>query len=393
MKILHISDLHIGKMLHRYSLEEEQRDVLNAIVKKAKNIKPDVIVIAGDIYDKAIPPARAYKVFDHFLTELASVSVPVLIIAGNHDSPDRLQYGNNFFKSHGIHISVMPPQKKDEYLDKLTLKDEYGNVNFYLLPFTKPAYVRQIFDNQKDLDYEKAIAGLIERENIDWNERNVLVSHQFFVSGNDEPEKSGSELQYLSVGGLDSIHTTVVENFDYVALGHIHREQHVGKEYIRYSGTPMKYSVSEENDIKGMLLITLSEKGTPIKWEQIPLSTIRDVKTIRGNVQDIIDNLNGDKDEDYVSITVTDDIVKKPKEQLMEHFSRILEIRVDNAQTRSILSQIDDEGDIDLDPVSVFRKFYKEMNSRALTKKEEEIVTDITHEMLNGGELDETTED
>ena len=176
--------------------------------------------------------------FDHFLTSLASVSVPILIIAGNHDSPDRLQYGNSFFRNHGIHISEMPPRKEEEHLEKIVLTDEYGDVNFYLLPFTKPSYVRHLFEDVKDLDHEKAISLLLDREDIDWDQRNVLVSHQFFVSGNGDPERSGSELQY--VGGLDSVHTSVIEKFDYVALGHIHKHQIVGADHIRYSGTPMK---------------------------------------------------------------------------------------------------------------------------------------------------------
>lgn len=388
MKILHMSDLHIGKMLHRYSLEDEQKSVLDSIVKKTKEIRPDVILIAGDIYDKAVPPARAYKVFDHFLTSLASVSVPILIIAGNHDSPDRLQYGNSFFRNHGIHISVMPPRKEQEHLEKIVLTDEYGDVNFYLLPFTKPSYVRHLFEDVKDLDYEKAISLLLEREDIDWDQRNILVSHQFFVSGNGDPERSGSELQY--VGGLDSVHTSVIEKFDYVALGHIHKHQIVGADHIRYSGTPMKYSVSEENDVKGMVLVTIAEKDAGIKCEHIPLSCMRDIRSLKGTVKDIIATADKCAD-DYVSITVTDEVIKRPKDELSEHFPRILEIRVDNTQTRALLSEVDDDN-IELDPVDAFRKFYREMNSRLLSSEEEKVIKNIIKDITDGGEDDETTE-
>ena len=191
MKIFHISDLHIGKQLHYYSLNEEQRYILSRIVDKAEEYRPDVILIAGDIYDKSVPSGEAYEIFDEFLNNLADIqpSIPVLIIAGNHDNAKRLKYAGAFLEKQNIYISVLPPQEKNEFLKKVILKDEYGEVNFYLLPFTKPGYVKHLFGDGEIQDYSSALKALIEREQIDWSKRNVLLAHQFFVSGGQEPEK------------------------------------------------------------------------------------------------------------------------------------------------------------------------------------------------------------
>ena len=372
MKLFHISDLHIGKMLHSYNLEEEQRDVFDQIAKRAEEYRPDAILIAGDIYDKSIPAGRAFKIFDGFLNALADIkpSIPVFMISGNHDSPARLQFASSFLKKHNIYISVMPPQKEEEHLEKITLNDEFGPVHFYLLPFTKPGYVRQLFD--EELTYEQAVAKLIEREEIDYSERNVIVAHQFFIAGSNKPEKGGSEI--LSIVGIDSVDVSCIKQFDYAALGHIHRQQRVGADHIRYSGTPLKYSVSEEHDKKGILFVTIGEKGTPNTYEQIPLTPLRNVRTIRGEVEDIIEN--ADKNDDYVSITVTDEETKRTKERLSEHFPRILEVKVDNTQTRTLLRD-EEVDDGDLDPFTAFCDFFKEMNGREMNERETKVIRNV----------------
>jgi exonuclease SbcD len=247
MKLFHISDLHIGKQLHFYNLKDNQIEILKQITEKARQYRPDAIIIAGDIYDKSVPSAEAYQIFDQFLNDLSEISpsIPILIIAGNHDSAERLNYASSFLEKHKIYISVLPPQKEEEGLKKVVLTDEYGDVNFYLLPFTKPGYVRHLFAEGVVTSYDTAVAALIERENIDYTRRNVLVSHQFYVAGDKLPETCESEQVYISVGGIDSVDIAAVRQFDYVALGHLHGPQHIGVKQIRYSGTPLKYSVSE----------------------------------------------------------------------------------------------------------------------------------------------------
>ena len=242
MKVFHISDLHIGKQLYAYSLREEQEDILHQIVEQAAIHRPDAILIAGDIYDKSVPSGEAYEIFDHFLNEIASLDpqIPVCMIAGNHDSALRLKYASSFLERQKIVVSTMIPTTEEEHLRKVILQDEYGEVAVYLLPFLKPGQARVLFPGQEITDYDMAVRKVLEREEIDFTKRNILVAHQFFVGGNGEVERCDSELMYLSVGGIDSVHTDMVEAFDYVALGHIHGEHPVGKAHIRYSGTPLK---------------------------------------------------------------------------------------------------------------------------------------------------------
>lgn len=382
MKIFHISDLHIGKQLHYYNLGECQKRVLDQIVAQAQKVHPDVIVVAGDIYDKAVPSGEAYQLFDGFLNGLADIepNIPVLIIAGNHDNAKRLQYAGNFLERNQIYVSVMPPSNEKEYLKKITLRDEFGEVNFYLLPFTKPGYVRHLFEEGVVNDYHTAVQALIEREQIDLSQRNVLVAHQFFVANGEEPSKSDSELTYISVGGLDWVDVSCVRDFDYVALGHIHRAQKMGEEYIRYCGTPYKYSVSEEKDVKGILVVTLGEKGTVPTFETLPLAIRPDVRSIRGSLAEILEAATEENCQDYVSITLTDEQVFLAKESLEEVYPHILEVRVDNQRTRKRLEDRE-ENRKKRSPMEAFADFYREMNDIDMSEEEEKILQDIIEEV------------
>ncbi|MDO4943379.1 MAG: exonuclease SbcCD subunit D [Lachnospiraceae bacterium] len=377
MKIFHLSDLHIGKQLYFYDLKNLQKKVLQMIIEQAKVHRPDVILIAGDIYDKAVPSGDAYDLFDDFLNQLADIrpSIPVLMIAGNHDHASRLNYASGFLKKHRIYVSVLPPQEEGQYLDKIVLEDEFGPVNFYLLPFTKPGYVRHLWKDKAVTDYNSAVKMLIERENIDDQERNIIIAHQFFVSGEDEPEKSDSELTYISVGGLDKVDVSCIERFDYAALGHIHRPQKIGQEHIRYCGTPLKYSVSEEHHKKGILVVTLGEKGTPNQYQTIPLVLKPDVRSIRGSLKEVIEKADEDNRNDYVSITLTDEDVFRPKDQLEEHYPNILEVKIDNQRIQAVLKEDDEENMAD--PMEAFSKFYEDMNGRELNMEEEKMFADI----------------
>ena len=379
MKFFHLSDLHIGKQLHRYNLKEDQQVILKEVITYAKELRPDAIVIAGDIYDKSVPSAEAVNVFDEFLTDLSEITpeIPILIISGNHDSPDRLKYASEILKRHHIYLAGNVPERPEEHIEKVTLHDAYGDVDFYLLPFMKPAYVKNIFVDGTPETYSDAVKEIIKREKIDYKDkRNVLVSHQFYVGEKAEsPETCDSEV--FSVGGIDNVDIGSVKEFDYVALGHLHGAQCIGKPEIRYCGTLLKYSVSESTQNKSLTVVTLKAKGEKPEIENYPLHPLRDVRKKKGTLDEIIKEAQETEKDDYISITLTDEIDPyKPKEQLERIFSHILEIRVDNQRTRTKLKEMDEEL-VMKDPFTSFAEFYKEMQGREMNGEEETIMKEI----------------
>lgn len=379
MKFFHLSDLHIGKQLHRYNLKEDQQVILKEVITYAKELRPDAIVIAGDIYDKSVPSAEAVNVFDEFLTDLSEITpeIPILIISGNHDSPDRLKYASEILKRHHIYLAGNVPERPEEHIEKVTLHDAYGEVDFYLLPFMKPAYVKNIFVDGTPETYSDAVKEIIKREKIDYKDkRNVLVSHQFYVGEKAEsPETCDSEV--FSVGGIDNVDIGSVKEFDYVALGHLHGAQCIGKPEIRYCGTLLKYSVSESTQNKSLTVVTLKAKGEKPEIENYQLHPLRDVRKKKGTLDEIIKEAQETEKDDYISITLTDEIDPyKPKEQLERIFSHILEIRVDNQRTRTKLKEMDEEL-VMKDPFTSFAEFYKEMQGREMNGEEETIMKEI----------------
>lgn len=379
MKFFHLSDLHIGKQLHRYNLKEDQQVILKEVITYAKELRPDAIVIAGDIYDKSVPSAEAVNVFDEFLTDLSEITpeIPILIISGNHDSPDRLKYASEILKRHHIYLAGNVPERPEEHIEKVTLHDAYGEVDFYLLPFMEPAYVKNIFVDGTPETYSDAVKEIIKREKIDYKDkRNVLVSHQFYVGEKAEsPETCDSEV--FSVGGIDNVDIGSVKEFDYVALGHLHGAQCIGKPEIRYCGTLLKYSVSESTQNKSLTVVTLKAKGEKPEIENYPLHPLRDVRKKKGTLDEIIKEAQETEKDDYISITLTDEIDPyKPKEQLERIFSHILEIRVDNQRTRTKLKEMDEEL-VMKDPFTSFAEFYKEMQGREMNGEEETIMKEI----------------
>lgn len=411
MKFFHISDLHIGKQLHAYDLAETQMDVMAQVVEAAGTYQPDAILIAGDIYDKAAPSGEAFRLFDGFLRRLSDLEpkIPVMIIGGNHDNNLRLSYAGSFLQKEQIYVAASLPQKEEEHLSKVVLQDQWGNVNFYLLPFTKPADARnflrevdrelnpeeteekiitkenEIREEQEPDDtekgetvrtYEEAVKFFLDREHINTEERNVLLAHQFFVAGAEEPERRDSEIRYISIGGLDSVSTEVVEEFDYVALGHIHKAQKVGCEKIRYSGTPMKYSVSEASDEKCITMVTLEEKGK-LLVEKIPLVLHPDVLCLKGTLEELIARGKENPCHDYVSITLTnEESLVRPKDRLAEFYSRILEVQIENSRTLQFM-QRDSEEQENENMLTLFQEFFREMNQRSLNEEETEIVEQV----------------
>lgn len=375
MKFFHLSDLHIGKQLHRYSMTEEQRDILDQIVALAKEEQPDAVIVAGDIYDSAVPSAEAVSLLDHFLTALSELKPQpdIFLIAGNHDSARRLDFASSILARHHVHIAGMPPVREDEFIKRVTRTDAYGEVDFYLLPFVKPSYVRGLFPDEA-LTYDLAVRRLLERETLCRERRNVVISHQFYTAGASGPSVCDSEVRL--VGGIENVDVSVLQPFDYAALGHIHRPQKIGSERFRYCGTPLAYSVSEAGEEKGVTVVELLEKGEAPVLRTLPLIPLRQVRKLVGTLADILAGADACSRDDYVSITLTDEVeAYQPKERLEECFDHILEIRIDNARTRNILSFAKETES--LDPYEAFCRFFTEINGRELTEQEDMLLKRI----------------
>ena len=327
MKIIHLSDLHIGLNWFNRSMLDDQKYILNQISEIIEENKPDAIVIAGDIYDKAIPSAEAVKIFDDFISGL-SVRVPnteIMIISGNHDSSQRIDIFLKILSLHKIHMIGNPPQKPTDYIEKVTLNDIYGNVNFYLLPFIKPSMVRMIInDEDNNISYNTAVHKIIERENIDTNERNIIVSHQFYIPfGKSIKDIERMDSERITVGNIDAVYADILEKFDYSALGHIHKPSIVGKNNIRYCGTPLAYSISEAGQQKNVIMIELAEKGN-IKTTAIPLKPLHEVRIIKGTLNEILNQSY----DDYVSVILTETPQQTDiSARIIEAFPNLLEIR------------------------------------------------------------------
>lgn len=377
MKFFHLSDLHIGRHLYHYNLKEDQEYVLGQVIEKARELRPDAILIAGDIYDKAIPSAEAVSIFDRFLTELSQIDpiIPIGIISGNHDSAERLDFAAQIFKKHHVYIAGTSPKRGEELLQRIQLVDSYGEIDIYLMPFIRPAHIRNLLKTEIT-SYEEAFEKLLEREVISEKNRNILVTHQFFVSASN-PEPGGSEL--LAVGGIDRISIDKLKVFDYVAMGHIHRSQKVGKKQFRYCGTLIPYSIKEGTQKKTLTMVTLTEKGREPIIEEIPLKLLRNVREVHGTLEEVLNAASPENKEDYVSLILTD---QNPsfmmKERLEEVYSNILEIRFDNNTIREIVG--DCEKDLDsLEPYTVFCQFFRELNGREMTKEEDDMIQKVIH--------------
>ena len=371
MKFFHLSDLHIGKQLHLYSLKEEQRAVLNEIIQYAEKEKPQAIVIAGYVYDKSVPSAEAVAVFDEFIRRLSELSLKILVISGNHDSPERLEFAGSLLEKQGLYIAGLPPVKESDHIKKVVLCDEEGEVCFWLLPFLKPSYVRGIFPEKENLSYTEAVKMLLEREEMDLSVRNVLVTHQFFTASGKEPLRSDSETVY--VGGAGNVDISAVQNFDYVAMGHIHKAQSVGEARFRYCGTPLKYSAGESKDTKTLTSVTLGKKGQTAAIEELSLSPVRDVQQLKGRFEELM----GLGTEDYVSLTLTDEKMPyQPREQLEKVFPNILELKVENTRTKRELSGFLKEAE-QAEPSVLFENFYEEIHGISMTEEERKLVGEI----------------
>lgn len=382
MKFLHISDLHIGKKFRETDFTEDQIYILNEIIRIVDDIKPDGIFIAGDVYDRSVPTANAVNLFDDFLTRLELRSIRTFIISGNHDSPERLNFGKEIMGKNGIYIAGAFKGKPD----RITLEDEFGSIYIYLLPFVKPSIVSYYLKDTDTSTYEKAVKAVIDAAQIDVTQRNILIAHQFVTNQGVEPEQSDSEL--LSVGGLDNIDVSVFEPFDYVALGHIHGPQKIGRETVRYCGTPLKYSFSECNHKKSVTCIEIGNKGE-IKLTYLPLHPKRDMRIIKDNINNLLsdEKYTGMNCEDYIQAIITDEEdVYDPMGRLRTVYPNILILERENARTRiNEDSRTSATGDVaNRTPLDLFEEFFKNQNNVELNDRQRKIVMEILTEL--GGE-------
>lgn len=375
MKFFHLSDLHIGLKLIERDLKEDQEYIFAQIIRLAKEQQPDAMVIAGDIYDKAVPSAEAVEIFDHFMKNLSEEmpQMPVMIISGNHDSAARLNCFRSILSRQNVYMIGTPPTTEDEHIEKVTLQDAYGDIHFYLLPFVKPSMVRQITGTREDgtqHSYDEALHLLIAREDIDTKERNVLVSHQFYLpSGRQAEDVERMDSEIRTVGNIDEISADVLEVFDYAALGHIHKPMKVGSESYRYCGTPLACSVSEAGQQKGIVMVTMEEKGN-ISTEVLPLTPLRQVRVIKGEFQEVLSQAC----EDYVTVVLTDkedlDVIDL-KDRLRNAFPYLLEIRRERerrAEYKRQARKIEE-----LDPFELCCSFLGEQ----IDEEEREILLDV----------------
>lgn len=333
MKFLHIGDLHLGKSLGDFDLLEDQRYILDRILCIADEESADGILIAGDVYDKAIPSEAAVKLLDYFLIALARKGIRVFMVSGNHDSDDRLDYGSALFASNQIFISSV----FDGTLHKQSLSDGGAEIDIYMLPFVKASQVKHYFPDEKIENYADAVSAVIRNTPINKENKNILVAHQFVAGRGEDPALAGSEsVGTQSVGMVEKIGYDCFADFDYVALGHIHSPQRVGRDEIRYAGSPLKYSLSEVNNNKSVPLITVSA-GEPVKIELIPLKPIRDMRHIRGTLKELLNKKNVKAPEDFIYATLTDeDMINDVMGIFQTVYPNTVRIDYDNSHTREI---------------------------------------------------------
>ena len=362
MKCIHLSDLHLGKRVNEFSMLEDQKYILREILAVVDREAVDAVILAGDIYDKAVPPAEAVEVFDEFLYALSCRKLQVFVISGNHDSPERIAFGGRMMAPSGIHLSPVYSGKTE----CVVMRDEWGEVAVYLLPFVKPAHVRRYFPEREIESYTDAMAAVVESMEVDTAKRNLLVTHQFVTGA------LRSDSEYVSVGGTDNVDVSVFDPFDYVALGHIHGPQKMGRETVRYCGTPLKYSFSEAGHKKSVTVVELREKGT-VELRTVELHPRRDLREIRGTYMELMDrrNYGGTATEDYLHITLTDEEdVTDAIGKLRTVYPNLMKLDYDNTRTRRSMEITAAEQVERKSPLELFAELYEKQNNRPMGQEQ-----------------------
>lgn len=375
MKFLHLADLHLGKRVNGFSMLEDQAHILRQILAILDDERPDGVLIAGDVYDKSVPSVEAVELLDGFLTELRARDVPVLLISGNHDSPERLAFGGRVMDSCGIHISPV----YDGALAPVTLQDAFGPVHVWLLPFVKPAHVRRWFPDADIESYTDAMAEAVAHMDIDTAARNVLVTHQFVTGG----AHSGSE--ELSVGGTDNVDSGVFAPFDYVALGHLHGAQHIGRETIRYAGSPLKYSFSEARQHKSVTVVTLGEKGD-VQVRTVALTPLRELREIRGSYDELTARSFYEHTtyrSDYLHLILTDEQdVFDAMSRLRTIYPYLMTLDYDNARTRAAGGMSVPAETERRTPLELFEALYQRQNHRPMSEVQRAYIAQLMEQIM-----------
>lgn len=369
MKLIHLSDLHLGKRVNEFSMIEDQQYILTRIINIIDSEAPDGVIIAGDVYDKSMPSEEAVELFDSFLFRLAKRNLQVFIISGNHDSAQRMAFGSRLMDVSGIHIAPVYSGS----VTALPIADEFGTVDIFMLPFLKPGHVRRFYPEENVESYTDAMRAAISHMAVDSEKRNVLVTHQFVTGA------SRSESEELSVGGTDNVDASVFDGFDYVALGHIHGPQSVSRHTIRYCGTPLKYSFSEADHKKSVTVVELAEKGT-VNIRTVPLAPLRDLRHIKGSYMELTDkrNYEGTATHDYLHITLTDEEdIPNAIGKLRVIYPNLMKLDYDNKRTRNTARLDDITQPERRSPLELFSEFYEAQNGQPMTQEQREFASTL----------------
>ena len=376
MKLLHLSDLHIGKRVNEVSMLADQKHILREILQLIDLEKPQAVLIAGDVYDKSIPPAEAVTELDEFLYLLAARKLPVLIISGNHDSPERLAFVNRLLEINGVHISPVYHGN----ISPITLADDHGEVDFWLLPFIKPAHVKRYYPDEKIESYTDACRVAVEKMGLDPARRNVLLTHQFVTGA------ATCESEERSVGGSDNVDASVFADFDYVALGHLHGPQNIGSNKIRYCGTPLKYSFSEAGHEKSVTLVELGAKGD-LQLRLLPLHPLHDLRIIRGSFAEITGKAfyEGTATDDYLQVILTDEEdIPEAIGKLRGIYPNVMKLTYDNTRTRTS-HVIDGAENVQRkSPLQLFGELYEKQNNQPMSTQQEAFVRELIESIWEG---------
>lgn len=379
MKLIHLSDLHLGKRVNEFSMLEDQQYILEEILRIIDSEKPDGVLIAGDVYDKTVPSAEAVTLLDEFLVQLSKRDTQTFLISGNHDSAERLSFGGRLMEQSGIHIARV----YNGVLAPLTLRDGYGPVDLYLLPFLRPVQVRRFFPESEIATYTEAMAAVLGAADIDKTHRNVLVTHQFVTGAQT------CDSEELSVGGTDNVDVSVFDDFDYVALGHIHGPQKIGRETVRYCGTPLKYSFSEVGHKKSVTVVELAEKGSVV-IRTVPLVPKRDMSELRGAYNELMlrENYEGKPfRNDYLRITLTDEEdIPNAVNNLRTVYPYIMRLDYDNRRTRTE-SHVDGAEQVERKrPLTLFEEFYESQNGQPMSEEQRSFAKQLMERIWEGKE-------
>lgn len=376
MKLIHLSDLHLGKRVNEFSMLEDQRHILSQITAMVEAERPDAVLIAGDVFDKPTPSAEAVTLLDSFLVDLSSLACPVFLISGNHDSPERLAFGGRLMAGSGIHLAPV----YDGQVRPFLLQDSHGTVALYLLPFLKPAQLRRFFPDAELDSYTDALRTAIAAMDLDPQARNVLVTHQFVTGA------TRSESEEISVGGTDNVDASVFDPFDYVALGHLHSPQTVGRETLRYCGTPLKYAFSELKE-KSVTVVELGEKGDT-KVRTLPLTPLRAMVELRGCYEELTRRSfyeHTSYQEDYVHITLTDEMdIPEAMGKLRTIYHKLMKLSYDNGRTRAAASTQTGEREPPASPLALLEEFYQAQNGASLSSEQRRFAQSLMEEIWAG---------